>query len=277
MTILSFVRKIRSRFFPLHIRGLSDIRSLCSRKKGIEIGGPSFLFTWKGKIPLYSVVGSLDACSFSTTTLWEKSISEGKNFHFHPKKKPGFQFIGEASELVKIESETYDFLLASHVLEHCANPIKTLREWKRVVKPDGLLLLVVPHRDGTFDHKREITSFQHLVSDYEQNITEQDTTHIDEFIQSIDLSMTEYKNDRATFEERTRNNFIYRGVHHHVFNTPLLVDLVNNAVLQIMNVQTLLPFHIVITARKSLQVDNSKWLAVDAQYKQQSPFISDKH
>ncbi|MBW7888244.1 MAG: methyltransferase domain-containing protein [Bacteroidetes bacterium] len=276
MKLFPLLKKIHSRFSPLYIHGLSEIRSFCAGKKGLEIGGPSHLFTWKGKIPLYSAVGSLDACSFSSSTMWEGKISEGKNFFFHPKKEPGYQFIGEAGNLLQISDNTYDFLLASHVLEHCANPIRVLKEWMRVTKENGMLLLVVPHKDGTFDHNRTITPFQHLLDDERKETTERDETHTEEFIERIDLSMTAYKDNRPLFEERTRNNFIYRGMHHHVFNTALVVQLVDYVGLNIINVQTMRPFHIVVTAQKRSPADNKKFLAEHALYKQRSPFHSDK-
>ncbi len=244
-------------------------------KQGLEIGGPSAIFTWKGKIPLYSVIGTLDACNFSGTTMWEGSISEGKNFRYHPKKEPGFQHISEASDLRSIGDETYDFLLASHVLEHCANPLKTLREWKRVIKDDGMLLLIVPHRDGTFDHNRDITQFDHLLNDERANMGEDDTTHMDEFIKKIDLNMTGYGSDRATFEERTRKNLEFRGMHHHVFDARLAIRAVDHAGLHITDVQTMLPFHIVVVAQKKKMKNNEQWLAPEFRIRR-SPFITDR-
>ncbi|MFA6456213.1 MAG: methyltransferase domain-containing protein [Bacteroidota bacterium] len=256
--------------------GVSAIRSFCAGKKGLEIGGPSAIFTWKGKIPIYPVVGSLDACNFSGTTMWEGSIAEGNHFRFHPKKAPGFQYISEASDLSRIGNEQYDFVLASHVLEHCANPIKALREWVRVLKNDGLLLLILPHRDGTFDHQRKITPLDHLLWDHQHDTQESDETHMQEFIDTIDLSMTAYGSDRKTFEERTQKNIEYRGMHHHVFDTPAAIQLADQAALQIENVQTLLPFHIVIVARKQAQKNNDQWLQSSVAYKRKSPFASDR-
>ena len=32
---------------------------------------------------------------------------------------------------------TYDVLLSSHTLEHIANPLRALSEWKRIVGDDG--------------------------------------------------------------------------------------------------------------------------------------------
>jgi SAM-dependent methyltransferase len=274
--IHTLAKKIRSRLFPLRMSGLTEVRRVCAGKKGLEIGGPSAIFTWKGKIPLYSIVGSLDACNFSGTTMWEGTISEGKNFRFHPKKEPGYQYISEASDLRSIQDGQYDFLLSSHVLEHCADPLKTLREWTRVLRDEGMLLLIVPHRDGTFDHNRDITSFDHLRHDEERHMGEDDTTHMDEFIDRIDLSMTGYGSDRKTFEERTGKNLEFRGMHHHVFDTKLAVRVIDYAGLQIINVQTMLPFHIVVVAQKTSVKNNDQWLSPDFRLRR-SPFATDRY
>jgi len=43
------------------------------------------------------------------------------------------------------EDNTFGFLLANHVMEHCTgDPARTLRDWIRVVKPDGVLGLIMP-------------------------------------------------------------------------------------------------------------------------------------
>ena len=44
-----------------------------------------------------------------------------------------------------------DFLVSSHVLEHCPGTLAVLEEWKRVLRPGGTLLLRLPHRDRCFD------------------------------------------------------------------------------------------------------------------------------
>ena len=58
-------------------------------------------------------------------------------------------------------------MLASHVLEHVANPLRLLDEVHRVLRPDGLLLLLLPDRHTTFDRTRAPTSLEHLMDDYE--------------------------------------------------------------------------------------------------------------
>jgi ubiquinone/menaquinone biosynthesis C-methylase UbiE len=42
------------------------------------------------------------------------------------------------------ENEKYDFVISSHQIEHCFNIIDTIREYIRVIKNDGYVLLIAP-------------------------------------------------------------------------------------------------------------------------------------
>jgi ubiquinone/menaquinone biosynthesis C-methylase UbiE len=44
--------------------------------------------------------------------------------------------------------QSFDRLIATHVLEHISNPVAALREWDRVVKQGGLLSIVLPCDPG---------------------------------------------------------------------------------------------------------------------------------
>lgn len=43
---------------------------------------------------------------------------------------------------------SFDRLIATHVLEHLPNPVNVLQEWNRVVKPDGVISIVLPCDPG---------------------------------------------------------------------------------------------------------------------------------
>lgn len=43
-----------------------------------------------------------------------------------------------------MDSESIDAIWSSHCLEHTLDPLEVLREWRRVLKPDGLLCVIVP-------------------------------------------------------------------------------------------------------------------------------------
>ena len=127
-------------------------------KKGIEIGGPSKVFKETGAFPIYNVIKNLDNINYSSETFWS-SIEEGNNYCFQDSKEHGRQIIADAVDLSKISNDSYDFMLASHIIEHVANPLKALLEWKRILKKNGILVIIAPDMRRTYDRKRALTKF----------------------------------------------------------------------------------------------------------------------
>jgi SAM-dependent methyltransferase len=195
--------------------------SLVKGKTGIEIGGPT-VWLFRYRIPIYQAATALDGVNFSTNTIWEGNIGANSGRYVYYKEKVGRQFISEAADLSKIQDQSYDFLLSSHCLEHIANPIRAVKEWKRVVKPGGALMLFLPNKAHTFDHRRAFTTFEHLLSDYEEGTPESDLTHLDEILEKHDYSMDAASSDPQKFRARSLDNFTNRCLHHHVFNLDLL-------------------------------------------------------
>ena len=112
-------------------------------KTGFEIGGPSYS-TW-GSLGVYDAAAKLDVTNFASNTLWESGLTDGSDFVWKNKSK-GLQYIRDAVDLKGILHESYDFPLASHVLQHITNPFKALLEWLRITRPRGLLLLILPFK-----------------------------------------------------------------------------------------------------------------------------------
>jgi 2-polyprenyl-3-methyl-5-hydroxy-6-metoxy-1,4-benzoquinol methylase len=56
---------------------------------------------------------------------------------------------GEVWE-VGFDAETFDVITLWHVLEHGVDPLRTLKEARRVIKPEGLLLVAVPNVNDWF-------------------------------------------------------------------------------------------------------------------------------
>jgi SAM-dependent methyltransferase len=68
-----------------------------------------------------------------------------------------------------------DFVFASHVIEHFPDPIRALDEWCRVAR--HRVVLVVPHRDRTFDAGRELTTAEELMERHAQGFTSPEDKH----------------------------------------------------------------------------------------------------
>ena len=53
--------------------------------------------------------------------------------------------IGDIQDLAQIEQSSFDTVLCSQVLEHVPRPWDAMAEFARVLRPDGRLILTVPH------------------------------------------------------------------------------------------------------------------------------------
>jgi SAM-dependent methyltransferase len=280
--VLSLYRKLRFRVKHPIAQGLRSLklRAYLSRfagKRALEIGGPSDIFRDEGELPVYGVLKTVDNCLYSHQTIWEGQVSAGQTFKYHAGKAAGIQYICEATELKPIADRSYGCVLASHCLEHVANPLRALAEWKRILKNDGLLLLVLPHKDGTFDWRRPVTTLTHMAEDYERQIGEDDLTHLEEILALHDLEKDKAAGSPEQFRTRSLENRVNRALHHHVFDTATAVKLVDRANLQVIQVENLAPFHIVILARSCSETpDNSQFLGLNASYRLRSPFPSDR-
>lgn len=251
--------------------------ALFSGKRGLEIGGPSRMFGREGAVPVYTQLARLDNCLFSHETIWEGTMNEGACFQYDSRERPGLQFICEATDLREIPHVSYDCVLASHVLEHVANPLSALKEWKRVLGRRGLVLLVLPHKDGTFDWRRPTTTLAHLIDDFHKNVREDDMTHLSEVLDLHDLTKDSGAGSVEHFRQRCLRNYANRAMHHHVFDTATAVAMVNHIGFQIRRVDLLKPYHIILLLEVCLNApDNRRFLAMGACYRRRSPFPSDR-
>ncbi len=211
------------------------IASSVSGKKGLEIGGPSHEFTPSGLIPIYPLLGSLETTNYSTGTIWSQEHVD---------------YVLDATSLASVEDGKYDFLLACHVLEHVANPLKALKEWNRILKPGGAIVILLPNKLHTFDHRRPYTSFAHLKSDFDQDTPESDLTHLEEILSLHDLEMDPPAGTLEQFKERSLRNFENRALHHHVFDPMLIPELLSFGGFKLLRESVTFPPNIICLGRK---------------------------
>ena len=70
---------------------------------------------------------------------------------------------------------SFDFVLASHVLEHVPDPIQALAEWVRVAR--RYVYLILPAPDNEFDSGRPLTTVQELVDRHRDGFTSDQEIH----------------------------------------------------------------------------------------------------
>lgn len=269
-------RRFVRRFLYGEYLNIDKHRIMFEGKRAIEIGGPSEIFCDNSNVPVYPLLGNVDNCLFSGSTIWFGGVQDGGDYRYDKNRKPGTQFICEGGGLETIPSSSYDVILSSHCLEHMANPLRALEGWRRVLKTEGCILLILPHKDGTFDWKRPLTPIAHMIRDYEQNAGEDDLTHLSEVLALHDLNRDKAAGSKEEFEQRCFDNSRYRAMHHHVFNTRGAVEMMNRANFQLIEVGAFNPFNIVLLAIKPIQQpDNSMYLCSDAEFIRHSPFRSD--
>jgi SAM-dependent methyltransferase len=211
----------------------------------LEPGGPSTLFGRQGLVPVYPQLASLDVLDYAERTLWSDAPQAEAGAVTAVRRR----LIAEAGRLEDTPSDSYDAVLASHVLEHLANPLGALAEWARVVRPGGHVLLIVPHRDGTFDHRRPVTSLEHLRDDAERETGEDDRTHLEEILAMHDLERDPGAPNRETFERRCQENVSTRAMHHHVFVSRTVAEACEAVGLEVLMLRPKEPFNIVCLCR----------------------------
>jgi hypothetical protein len=249
------------------------VRQLATGRAGLEIGGPTAMF--QRSLPVYPVIERLDNVNFSNSTTWEGEITEGNTFAFHPRRAPGRQYILEATDLASIPDGAYGLLLSSHTLEHTANPLQALSEWRRVLAADGCLIMVLPHKEGTFDHRRPVTTLEHLIADFEHRTGEDDLSHYDEIMALHDLALDPGAGSPAAFATRSKDNAVNRCFHQHVFDTNLALAVIDQAGFQALAVEPLLPHHIIVVAQSVESPDNAQVMGPEADWRAASPFRLD--
>ena len=180
--------------------------------------------------------------------MWEGKIQEGENYKFYT--KTGYQFIREATDLSGIPDNSYDFILSCHSLEHVANPLKAVEEWRRVLKPGGLFVSYYPISEIRLTLNGPIPPCSICSKTMPRKMGEDDRTHVEEMISLHDFSRDNTSGSKEELFGLIRNNYVTRAVHHHVFSFEVVNEMLKYFSFSIEHQQAVPPFHLVTIARK---------------------------
>jgi predicted SAM-dependent methyltransferase len=119
---------------------------------------------------------------------------------------------------------TCDFVVANHVLEHTRNPIGSVANMLRVLRPNGILYLAIPDKRFTFDIARPTTSYEHLRRDYEEGPDWSDGQHYEEWVQyvgKIPAGAQQQRQAEALYRNRA-------NIHFHAWTQFEIIEMFAN-------------------------------------------------
>lgn len=281
MGLAMTLRELRWRLAGHYDRALDEAWTAPLRgTHALEIGGPSAVFRSGGLVPIYPELGKLDGVQVPAAhALWHGELSSDEYETGQPGLR-GVLWLREGADLTPLADDSYDAVISSHVLEHFANPIGALREWLRVLRPGGWLLIVLPHKEGCADHRRPTTALAHLVEDDRRGVGEDDMTHAEEVIELHDIRRDPAAGDAASARARVLDNSRNRAMHHHVFTTRSALLLLDHVGLDLLRVESRWPHDIYVLARlpaaEEPRPENTPQLSTGAPFLRRSPFRVDR-
>ena len=113
---------------------------------------------------------------FASTS--ELAAKGGANPRYAKERLVQVDFVCPSPEYSKFIHESFDLVVANHVVEHIPDSIRWLQEIYTLLKPGGYLFLSVPDKRYTFDIVRKNTDFIDLLRNYREEVKKPDFYHI---------------------------------------------------------------------------------------------------
>jgi predicted SAM-dependent methyltransferase len=173
-------------------------------------------------------------------------------------KIPRLDYVLNGSALPKVlKGNKFNYVLASHVIEHVPNMIGWLTEIASILEPGGILSLIIPDKRFTFDLKRRVTSPAEVMGAYFDNLQKPSSAMMYDFASACleDVDSVEAWRHPERFidapgrwsleevREKCRKNLKpneYVDCHCYVFTPSSFVDILRE-----LNIQGLLDFEVV--------------------------------
>jgi SAM-dependent methyltransferase len=111
--------------------------------------------------------------------------------NLNPRDFVGIDIIDNGEELTTFADESQEFIIANHMIKHCQNPIRTLENFLRILKPEGVLYMAVPDKKYTFDKDRPVTSLEHVLQDYSNGPEWSKQSHSEEWSRLVNKTPEE--------------------------------------------------------------------------------------
>lgn len=129
--------------------------------------------------------------------------------------------VDDGEVLSSISDASVDFVIANHMMEHCQDPIGSLENHLRVLKPGGVLYISVPDKRFTFDRDRLSTPLEHMVRDYDEGPVWSKRGHFEEWARLMERVPADAVAKRT--QELVETDF---SIHFHVWTRTEFLRLI---------------------------------------------------
>jgi glycosyltransferase involved in cell wall biosynthesis len=137
-------------------------------------------------------------------------------------------FVDNGETLLSFEDNSQDFIIANHFLEHCEDPIATLKSFSRVLRTGGVVYLALPDMRATFDINRQRTTLEHLIKDHREGPENSRFGHYVEWAEFVDPHFGRIYDTREEIECRA-NELMKQSysIHYHVWLPEDVVEMMS--------------------------------------------------
>lgn len=202
-TIYKTIKRLHS---DNHLRNY--LSNLFIKGKGIEIGALHNPL-WVSKKAHVKYVDYL-----STKSLQEKYPTLKNLIRCH------VDIVDDGEKLNSIKDESLDFIISNHMLEHCQNPIGTIRNHLKKLKIGGHLYYAMPNKNFTFDLDRKLTTLDHLIQDDQKGPEKSKKAHYLDWVINC-----EKVTDKDEIAKRLNQLLdIKYSIHYHVWDDVSFLD-----------------------------------------------------
>jgi len=97
--------------------------------------------------------------------------------------------LGNKSLLETVGRKRFDYIIASHVIEHIPDTVRWLQDLSKVLRPGGVVSLAIPDKRFTFDITRQISTPAQVMGAYYDKLTRSSSAMMYDFARecSIDI------------------------------------------------------------------------------------------
>lgn len=127
--------------------------------------------------------------------------------------------VDDGERLASVPDESVDFVIGNHFIEHCEDPVATLKALLRVLRVRGVIYMAVPDGRFTFDRDRPLTSLAHLEKDHTEGPDGSRRRHYEEWAALVDRVPAADVAQRATDLQARRYS-----IHYHVWSPTAFME-----------------------------------------------------